>query len=346
MPKARKKENRGLPARWIFEHGAYYYRVVPGQEDKWNGKQKFRLGKKLHEAHKAFAERIEGNIKHNTIGQLLDRYMLEVTPGKAPKSQNNDHSTVRRVRDKFGDMALEAIEPHHVYKYVEKRTAKVGARREVSLLSHAFSKAVEWGYIKRHPFKGQVRLKGEKPRKRYVEDWEFAEILALQPQRKDDRIRMLQAYLRLKLLTGLRRGDLLRLKIADCGEAGISLTISKTHREVGYSWTPELRAAVEEVKACRPVDISPFLICDRRGRGYMNEAKGTANTWDNTWRNFMKRVLAETKVTERFTEHDFRAKVSSDSPSLARAQQLLAHESPETTKATYRRKREIIEPTK
>jgi hypothetical protein len=43
------------------------------------------------------------------------------------------------------------------------------------------------------------------------------------------------------------------------------------------------------------------------------------------WSRFMDRVLAETKVQERFTEHDLRAKVGSDAASLEKARALLQH---------------------
>jgi crotonobetainyl-CoA:carnitine CoA-transferase CaiB-like acyl-CoA transferase len=36
----------------------------------------------------------------------------------------------------------------------------------------------------RHPFKGEARLKGAKPRNRYIEDWEIIEALSLVPKRK------------------------------------------------------------------------------------------------------------------------------------------------------------------
>jgi hypothetical protein len=51
---------------------------------------------------------------------------------------------------------------------------------------------VEWGYLKRHPFKKEVRLDGErgqKARDRYIEDWEIAEALALRPMRKRGSVR-------------------------------------------------------------------------------------------------------------------------------------------------------------
>ena len=47
MPLPRKKENKGLPARWRVARGAYYFRVPKGFEADWDGKQLFRLGKTL-----------------------------------------------------------------------------------------------------------------------------------------------------------------------------------------------------------------------------------------------------------------------------------------------------------
>ncbi|CAK0746251.1 hypothetical protein CCP3SC15_1420004 [Gammaproteobacteria bacterium] len=83
------------------------------------------------------------------------------------------------------------------------------------MLSHAFTKAVQWGYLDRHPFKSEVRLEGEKPRSRYIEDWELVESLSLPAMRKKGSVEMIQSYIRIKLLTGLRRGDLLRLTMSD-----------------------------------------------------------------------------------------------------------------------------------
>jgi integrase len=58
----------------------------------------------------------------------------------------------------------------------------------------------------------------------------------------------------------------------------------------------------------------------------------------------MERVLKETKVKVRFTEHDLRAKCASDAPTLEHAQQLLAHADSRTTKRIYRRKAEQVNP--
>ena len=87
---------------------------------------------------------------------------------------------------------------------------------------------------------------------------------------------------------------------------------------------------------------SPWLFSTRTGQGYMSE-NGRSNSFDSIWQRFMAKALKETKLTERFTEHDLRAKVASDND-INRAQQLLGHSSPEITNRIYRRKAELIAP--
>jgi integrase len=351
MPRKRNKENVGLPARWKIEHGAVYYQVPAGLEDRWDGKKKFRLGSTLPEAYKEWAKRLESVDAAKTIGALLDRYALEVVPTKGARTQVENQRAIRNLRAVFGAEPMVGIRPQHIYQYVDQRKAKpVAAHRAVDVLSHAFTMAVKWGYIDRHPFKGEVRLDGEKPRDRYVEDWEIIEVLSLESKRKKGSVLVLQAYIRIKLLTGLRRGDLLRLTSADMKEDGIHVTPSKTQSSSGkrviIEWSSELRAAVEAAKGVRPVDISPWLFCTRKGEGYVDEIKGTASGWDSMWQRFMERILDETNVKERFTEHDLRAKCASDAESLEHARALLAHADSQLTQRVYRRRPERVKPGK
>ena len=189
----------------------------------------FRLGRDAPGRYKVWAERLGELEAARTIGQLLDRYALEVIPTKAPKTQAGNNRALPTLRAVFGHLPLTPFKPRLVYQYVDRRGAKIAAHREIEVLSHAFTKAVEWGYIDRHPFKGEVRLEGEAPRTRYVEDWEVVEALALKPRRKAGSVLAVQAYIRMKLLTGMRRGDLLRLRPAhDCKEDGIHVQPRKT----------------------------------------------------------------------------------------------------------------------
>lgn len=351
----RLPQNKPLPTRWQFTHGAYYYRVPKGQESAWNGQKRFLLGHSLGEAHEAFGKRVGHRGPIRTVGQLLDRYVLEVVPQKAAKTRCDNVKQAAKVRTVFGEMGLNDIEPHHIYGYADRRVhkktgkpAKTAAKREIEVLSHAFTKAVEWGLLKRHPFKGEVEIAGRPPRTRYVQDWEVIETLTLEPRRaKRCGVRMIKAYIRLKLLTALSKGDLLRLEPArHFKDDGIHVTRHKTANSTGkatiYEWTPERRAAVEEAKAVRPVHISPFLFCNAQGKGYVNEARGTTKAFDSQWSNYMTRVLKETAVTERFTEHDLRAKAGSDAKNLEAARALLAHADQATTQRIYRRKPERV----
>nr|VFK63875.1 MAG: Phage integrase family protein [Candidatus Kentron sp. TUN] len=121
-------------------------------------------------------------------------------------------------------------------------------------------------------------------------------------------------------------------------------TIKSTGKRTLYEWNEPLHQAVEEALRIRPAESSPFLFCNRYGQGYMNEETGTANGWDSIWKRFMDRVLAETGVERRFTEHDLRAKCASDADSLEHARALLTHADPRTTQRIYRRKPERVKP--
>lgn len=346
MTRKRNSENRGLPARWVRKHGAYYYLPPPDLRHCWEGKAWFLLGRTLPEAFKNWAERAGAPERIATISALLDRYGLQVVPLKAPKTQTDNRRAIVRLGRVFGHMALLDVEPQHIYQYVDKRGARTAAHREIEVLSHAFTKAVEWGLVKTHPFKGEVRLKGSEPRRRYVADWELLQCLALPTVRKRGSVAAIHAYVRLKLLTGLRRGDLLRLRLSSCTPDGIAVRTNKTGKPVVYEWSPELKRAVDDAVAARPIDIAPWLFCTSKGKCYLNEATGEAPGWSSMWQRFMARVLKETAVTERFTEHDLRAKVASDADSLERARQLLAHADDKITQRVYRRKPERIKPVR
>lgn len=348
MPRERDARNKGLPTRWRHIGNAYYYQVPPGLESMWDDKKTFRLGSSLTEAYRVWADRLGDLENIRTMDKLLDRYSREVLPTKAVTTQAQNASALKALKPVFGRMPLNGIKPRHVYQYIDKREAKVSARREVEVLSHALTKAVEWGYIDRHPFKGELRLASIPPRTRYVEDWEVLECFSLTSKRKAGSVLAVQAYIRVKLLTGLRRGDLLRLRLGDLKEDGIHVTPAKTanstRKRLIIEWTPALQEAVDEAKAIRPSQRSEWLFCTQQGESFLNEKTGRAGSWDSMWQGFMRRVLAETKVKAKFTEHDLRAKCASDAETLTHAQALLSHADSRLTARVYRRKPERVKP--
>ena len=340
-PKPKRKENKSLPARWRIKHGAYYYRVPKGLEHQWDNKKEFRLGKTESEAYRVWATRVEYYADSRTIGDLLERYSVEVIPLKAPKTQESNLLSIRKLKPVFESMPITALKPTHVFKYRDMRSKQspTGANHDIQVLSHAYSKAIEWGLTENHPIKGKVPKISTPPRDRYVEDWELQEALKVASP-------FIDAYVYLKLLTGLRRGDLLSIRLEDIKEEGIYVKPRKTQHTTGkkviYEWSDELREAIETIKALPKKVGSLWLFSTRACKPYMNE-NGKSNSFDSIWQRFMAKAFKETKLNERFTEHDLRAKVASDTD-IKHAQQLLGHTTSEITNRIYRRKAEKVKP--
>jgi integrase len=341
-PKPRLDSNKGLPAGWRHKHGAYYYRPPVQLRDLWEGKTEYRLASSLSEAYRVWADKLELYSDAQNVGELLDRYAHEVIPLKAPRTQTSNLASIAKLRGVFGEMPIEAVKPKHVYQFKDLRgkQGKTAANRDIEVLSHAFTKAIEWGFCENHPIKGKVQKFSRPPRNRYIEDWELAEALAVASP-------LLSAYIELKLLTGLRRGDLLSLKVSDLKEDGIHVTPRKTANSTGkkmiFEWTESLRESVNRVLKIRKKVLSVWLFHTNRGQPYLKE-DGTANGFDSLWQRFMAKAIQQTSLVCRFTEHDLRAKVASDLE-LTHATKLLGHSSSAVTDRIYRRKPNRVKPS-
>lgn len=371
MPRKRNKENVGLPNRWRFTRGAYYYQVRDAERRYFDDKRTFRLGGTLAAAHDEFSKRLQliptderpADDVLRTMVELLDWYEQNIVPKKAARTQIDNHAYIVELKKFFGSppALIVQIRARHAFAYfqwrIKKGAGKRRARLEVSLLSHVFTHALRKGVpgLNDHPFIGKVRFEGpdetSQPRDRYVEDWELQAALSLKSRRKYGSVRMIQAYIRIKELTGLRRADMLRLQIGvnfprDLSGDGIFVKARKTAKTTGHKktilWSDELRAAVQDAIAAQPVHISPWLFCDKRGECYVDE-RGLCSGFDSMWQRFMDRVLAETDVTERFQEKDIRGKTGSDSESDQEAAKLLGNDV-KVARRHYRRRGEKVRP--
>lgn len=324
MHMGRKRKNRlDLPQRVYFRHGAYYF-VRP--DGTWTP-----LGRDFRKAMAEWARIAEITGPANTLRDVFDRYEREVLPHKAPSTQQTQLKEMGRLRAVFGQMRPADVTAQDVYAYMDARGAKVRANREKALLSHVFSFAIRWGIVADNPCR-HVKRHTERPRDRYVED---AELLAFANAAGD----FLAAYLGLKYLIGQRKGDMLRIRLSDLTDEGISVTQGKTGKRLVFTWTPDLRAAVDAVKALpRPIR-GLYLFCTRTGQSY------TTSGFDSIWQRKMRAALAGNVLAERFHEHDIRAKTATDDP--LQAQRRLGHKTRAMTDAYIKvRQIERVEPLK
>lgn len=230
-----------------------------------------------------------------------------------------------------------------MYQYMDalaKKKGKQVANTDLKVFNQVLNASVRWGVIDRQPLKGAVKPYGQRDglpgsRDRYVEDWELA---AWQQVASRQQL----AFAAIVMLTGIRKGDCLRIMEAHVADDSLTVPVSKNGRPVVFQMTDALRAAVEQARACKPV-LSLYLLPNRKGECYVNEG-GESKPWDKSWRRSMVRAIAETELEQPFTRHDLRAKVGSDAEDERRAQELLDHTDPSITRRHYRRKKHAIRP--
>ncbi len=336
-PKKRKPENRGLPERWRFRYNAYYYQVPPGMEQHWDGKREFRLGKTLSEAYKVYADRLETPGSINTMAQLFDRYSLEVTPAKAAPTQKDEFRYIKILREVFGNQIPELITPRDIYLLQDNITKKRGAttsNRMLGVLSHVFTKAIEWGAISDHPIVGKVRKNKIVPKRRVPELDEIESALQVAPP-------LIECYVDLKLMTGLRMTDMLSIKLSDIKSDGVHVTPSKTKHSSGkrlifeFDHDGELQSLLNKIKNLKKPVGSIWLFCTRKGQPYIKEDK-SCNAFQSMWQRWQNKALEQGLIENKFSEKSVRNRVGSDMRTAEDAAELLAHSSTDTTRKHYR----------
>jgi len=317
--------------------------VPKGQESAWDGKREFPLGGSIAGAYKVWAERVGQDSRGtlSTMDELCDQYAREHIPSLAPATQDSYKISIVRIRAVFSGVSVAAVSQQDARALYNKLCSDKGvssARMTAGTLKHLMTMAAEWGCIPSNPLLG-MRFPGAKAAKRFLTRAEISSILSITPANRTQRVGL--AFVKLALLTGLRRGDLLSLRVSDCTDDGIIVTPNKTAGSSGihgvFEWTPELREAVNYALAIKPTRIGDApLIVTNQGKSYLN-ADMKANGFDSVSRRFIDATVEQELVTQKWTMKDLRAAVASHAGSTAEAQQQLMHSSPAVTEKHYRR---------
>jgi len=208
---------------------------------------------------------------------------------------------------------------------MDARGKPVAANREKALFSHIFSYAIRWGVVKDNPCRN-VKRNPEKPRDRYVQDWEYDLVYDLAP-------RIVRAMMGFASITGLRLGDILRVKIADIKPDSVTTKIGKTGSTLVFERTAELDKIMDMARDRKVSSL--YLFCTREGQPYTPD--GFASIWQRLMTKAVKTGM------ERFTFHDLRAKAGSEADNPT---ELLGHDDPKTTNRVYRRKPRRVRPVR
>jgi len=328
--KRTNKNNRSLPQRWEWHGGKIYYQIPPsvaGHDAFGGNRRRIVLGATLSEAHRKWSEIMSrfDVPTPSTMSQLIHDFRSKVVPTKAVTTQTGYLRSLAKIEGAFQEFHPSQITPAHAYKYADNIK---GGKHDVRVLSALLSYAVRIGMIDRNPLIGQYKAAGA-PKREYVTDANLNRFYGVLE-------RKWQLYVDLKLETGLRQADMLQLSWPNITEEGIFRRTQKTGKKLIFSWTPELRAIIDELKSLPRSVGSIYLFAQRSGQSYYNAATGRADGFQSMWQRWKK------KAGVKFTEHDLRGKAASDS-SLLDAQQALGHETTATTRG-YRTAPDMVKP--
>ena len=242
-----------------------YYYDGRGEDGK---RKEIPLGTDLDLAKLEWA-RLDASPAPKTLrkwGDVFDRYEKEIIPGKAPRTQKDNLLSLTQLRKAFSEAPVEALTPQVLAQYRDKRSAKVRANRELSLFSHIFNIAREWGIVTaENPVKG-VRKNRETPRDFYARAEVWNAVYGAAPPELRDAMDL--AY-----LTAQRPSDVLIIREADIQDGHLQIAQGKTSKklrimlDVDGSPTAlgELVARLCEQRRQRGV-AGPYLITTPDGR--------------------------------------------------------------------------------
>lgn len=347
----RNTEHRHLPPR-MYQRSrkrkngkvwtSYYYRDATGRD--------IPLGKDLDLARMKWAE-LEATEKPadlKIMKAIFDRYVRDIIPKKAPRTQKDNLAELKHLRAGFDKAPIDGITPSMIAQYRDTRTAKVRANREIATLSHVFNMAREWGLtVKENPCQG-VRKNKETPRDYYANDTVWAAVY-------DKAAPELREAMDLAYLTGQRPADVLLMRKDDVEAPYLLVQQTKTSQKLRIVMQGDdgtlntLGALIQLITERNSHHTSQYMLISKHGKRM--SAPMLRRRWDEAREK--ARLAAEadgdallaTRIGA-FQFRDIRPKAASEIKNLEDASLLLGHTKSEITKKVYRRVGTTAKPSK
>ncbi|MNJ27777.1 Phage integrase family protein [compost metagenome] len=352
----KKAANRDLPPRMLrrvrnLKSGAQWVGYYYDGRDEIGKRIEIPLGTDLDVAKVEWARLDRKAVPKlsRLLGDVFNRYERDVIPGKMPRTQKDNLLSLKQLRAAFGNAPIDAITPQIIAQYRDKRTGKVRANREISLLSHIYNLAREWGITERENPAAGIRKNKERPRDFYAgpEIWNAVYECAASE---------LRDAMDLAYLTGQRPADVLSMRAADCDDQYLQVAQGKTSKKLRI----ELRSGgqlnhlgllIERLLTQRKERgvRSPYLITTEGGKAVT--APMLRLRFDDARKTAARHALnAEDTVLanqiHQFQFRDIRPKAASEIGDLGHASRLLGHTDKRITQTVYRRVGEIVKPTR
>src|SRR5262245_51945614 len=149
-----------------------------------------------------------------TVADLCERFLADYVPRKRPATQRDYRQQIAAdILPALGEMKVAAVtfaDVDSLHRKISKR-APTHANRVLALLSRMFTMAIRWGMRPDNPVRG-IERNTEGKRQRYASPAELARLSAALAELRDQAA---ANAVRLMLLTGARRGEVLAAKWKD-----------------------------------------------------------------------------------------------------------------------------------
>jgi hypothetical protein len=153
------------------------------EESTAGTKRRIDLGTTESEMYNNLAKQVAPKPIH-TMGGVFDRFLVEILPALAKRTQSDCQNCIERLRPSFGSAPPNEVIAPDIFEFraaLAKASGNVQANWHVSCLSGVFREAIGWRgdlgshAISRNPCHELKRL-SEPPRSRYVWDREFTAV--------------------------------------------------------------------------------------------------------------------------------------------------------------------------
>jgi integrase len=258
-----------------------------------------------------------------TVTDLADRFLKEYVPGKVRPSTQRDYNQQIKVDivPALGRMKVATVS----YTDIDNLHRKISARapthanRVLALLSRMFSLAILWGMRSDNPVKGIVRNQEHK-RDRYLNGAELARLPTALDELRDQGA---ANAVRLLLLTGARRGELLAARWANIDlDAGVWTKPGATTKRKTVHRVPLSKAACQLLAKMKEQAESEWLFPARLTPHRLDI--------DDAW-NVLRKTARIPDARLHDLRHTYASVLASSGLSLPIIGALLGHTTAQTT---------------
>lgn len=305
-------------------------RGKPGNLRYYYGQKKKPLGKDFVEACRQWAilERgqLPNSVRYIDVAERWEREAIHIGRRKkrSAKTQYEFRLALKPLRKAFKAAMLDQIKPKHVRQYLDQRSAKVSANREVAVLSIIWNWARAKGLTDQaNPCVG-INRNPESARTIYVTDDQFQAVYG-----RGDYV--LQDAMDLLRVTSHSPSDVLALKRQDIQAGTLTVRRGKTGKKVRFRIEGTLKSVLERILERSRAVSSVYLVADEQGQPVK---------LDNLEKRF-----AKARGEETWQLRDIRAKAITDEDDLRTASQRAGHANEQITAEVYRRiKGDLVSP--